>query len=695
LKERKLTLDKIRNIGIIAHIDAGKTTTTERILYYTGSKHKIGSVDDGTAEMDWMEQEKERGITITSAATTAFWKDKRINIIDTPGHVDFTVEVERALRVLDGAVAVFDAQVGVEPQSETVWRQADKYSVPRIAFMNKMDKIGANFFNAVQTMVDKLGANPVAMEVPIGAESDFKGVVDLITMKAYVWNSEDGMDFEETEIPEDLKEISEEKREDLIAAAAEFDEELMELYIGEEEVEEGKLKAAIRKGTLENNLIPVYCGTAFKNKAVQPLLNAIVDFLPSPLDMPPVKAFDEQTGKFIKEVEPTKNEDFLALAFKIMVDPFVGKLTFMRVYSGSLEKGSYVLNTTKGKKERISRLMFMHSDKREEVDYVRAGDIVGVVGLKDTATGDTLASESSDLILEKLEFPEPVISVSIEPETKNDEQKLSKALASLTAEDPSLSAYVDHETGETILSGMGELHLEIMVDRIKREYNVDVKVGQPQVAYRETIRQEADVETKYVRQSGGKGQYGHVKLRLEPLVTEEDKTFEFVDKIVGGVIPKEYIPAVQNGIKESMQNGVLAGYPMVNVKATLYDGSYHDVDSSEMAFKIAGSMAFKDAAKKAKPVLLEPIMRVDVTTPEEYMGDIIADLNSRRGRIDGFDNVSGSNTRIVHAFVPLSELFGYATAMRSLSQGRATNSIQFAKYEEVPANVAEKIINKD
>lgn len=695
MKERKLTLDKIRNIGIIAHIDAGKTTTTERILYYTGSKHKIGSVDDGTAEMDWMEQEKERGITITSAATTAFWKDHRINIIDTPGHVDFTVEVERALRVLDGAVAVFDAQVGVEPQSETVWRQADKYSVPRIAFMNKMDKIGANFFNAVQTMVDKLGANPVPIVIPIGAEADFKGVVDLTDMKAYLWNSDDGMDFEITDIPEDLKEIAEEKREDLIAAAAEFDEELMELYIGEEEIGVDQLKSAIRKGTLDNNLIPVYCGSAFKNKAVQPVLNAIIDFLPSPLDMPPVKAFDEQTGEFIKEIEPTKNEDFLALAFKIMVDPYVGKLTFMRVYSGSLEKGSYVLNTTKGKKERISRLMFMHSDKREEVDYVRAGDIVGVVGLKDTATGDTLASENSDLILEKLEFPEPVISVSIEPETKNDEQKLSKALAALTDEDPSLTAHVDHDTGETILSGMGELHLEIIVDRIKREHKVDVKVGQPQVAYKETIKQVADVETKYVRQSGGKGQYGHVKIKIEPLVTEEEKNFEFVDKVVGGVIPKEYIPAVQNGIKEAMQTGVLAGYPMVNIKATLYDGSYHDVDSSEMAFKIAGSMAFKDAAKKAKPVLLEPVMKVDVTTPEEYMGDIIADLNSRRGRIDGFDNVSGSNTRIVHAFVPLSELFGYATAMRSLSQGRATNSIQFARYEEVPANVAEKIINKE
>jgi elongation factor G len=695
LKERKLTLDKIRNIGIIAHIDAGKTTTTERILYYTGSKHKIGSVDDGTAEMDWMEQEKERGITITSAATTAFWKDHRINIIDTPGHVDFTVEVERALRVLDGAVAVFDAQVGVEPQSETVWRQADKYSVPRIAFMNKMDKIGANFFNAVQTMIDKLGANPVPIVIPIGAEADFKGVVNLIEMKAYLWNSDDGMDFEITDIPEDLKEIAEEKREDLIAAAAEFDEELMELYIGEEEISNAQLKSAIRKGTLDNNLIPVYCGSAFKNKAVQPVLDAIIDFLPSPLDMPPVKAFDEQTGEFIKEIEPTKNEDFLALAFKIMVDPYVGKLTFMRVYSGSLEKGSYVLNTTKGKKERISRLMFMHSDKREEVDYVRAGDIVGVVGLKDTATGDTLASENSDLILEKLEFPEPVISVSIEPETKNDEQKLSKALAALTDEDPSLTAYVDHDTGETILSGMGELHLEIIVDRIKREHKVDVKVGQPQVAYKETIKQTADVETKYIRQSGGKGQYGHVKIKIEPLVTEEEKTFEFVDKIVGGVIPKEYIPAVENGIKEAMQTGVLAGYPMVNIKATLYDGSYHEVDSSEMAFKIAGSMAFKDAAKKAKPVLLEPVMKVDVTTPEEYMGDIIADLNSRRGRIDGFDNVSGSNTRIVHAIVPLSELFGYATAMRSLSQGRATNSIQFARYEEVPANVAEKIINKD
>lgn len=695
MKERVYPLDKTRNIGIIAHIDAGKTTTTERILFYTGTKHKLGSTDDGTAEMDWMEQEKERGITITSAATTAFWKDNRINIIDTPGHVDFTVEVERSLRVLDGAVAVFDAQVGVEPQSETVWRQADKYQVPRVAFMNKMDKIGANFFNAVQTMIDKLGANPVAMEVPIGAEADFEGIIDLVTMTAYKWLDEEGKNFEKIDIPEDLVSVCEEKREDLIAAAAEFDEELMELYIGGEEVPLDKLKSAIRKGTISNQLVPVFCGSAFKNKGVQPVLDAIVDYLPSPEDMPPIKAFDEDTGEFMKEVYPTKNEDFLALAFKIMVDPFVGKLTFARVYSGKLDKGSYVMNTTKSKKERVSRLVFMHSDKREEVDSVRAGDIVAIVGLKDTTTGDTLASENSGLILEKVEFPEPVIFLSIEPETKNDEQKLSKALSGLIEEDPSLKAYVDHETGETILAGMGELHLEVIVDRIKREYNVDVKVGSPQVAYRETIKERKEVETKYVRQSGGKGQYGHVKIIVEPLPLNSEKTFIFENKVVGGVIPKEYIPAVENGIKEALNNGVLAGYPMVNVKATLFDGSYHEVDSSEMAFKIAGSMALKEATKKAKPVLLEPVMKVDVTTPEEYMGDIIADLNSRRGRIDGFDNVGNSNTRVIHAFVPLSELFGYATAMRSLSQGRATNSIQFDHYAEVPNSVAEKLINKE
>ncbi|AEX85299.1 elongation factor G [Marinitoga sp. 1135] len=692
MKERLYALNKTRNIGIIAHIDAGKTTTTERILFYTGKKHKIGSVDDGTATMDWMEQEKERGITITSAATTCFWRDHRINIIDTPGHVDFTVEVERALRVLDGAVVIFDAQVGVEPQSETVWRQADRYNVPRVAYMNKMDKLGADFYNAVQTMIDKLGTNPLPLQIPIGAESDFEGVVDLVKMKAIYWVSEDGSKFEYRDIPEDLVAKADQYREDLITAISEYDEEIMELFFEGEDIPEDKIKAAIRKGTIEGAFVPVVCGTSFKNKGVQPVLDAIVDYLPSPLDLPPVKAYDARTGEFVRELEPDENGPFVALAFKIMVDPYVGKLTFARVYSGKLQKGSYVLNTTKGKKERVSRLMFMHSDQREEVDYIRAGDIVAIIGLKNTITGDTLTEEGQDIVLEKLEFPEPVISLAIEPETKNDEAKLTKALQALTEEDPSLNVKLDHETGETILSGMGELHLEIIVDRLKREFKVGVKVGQPQVAYRETIRGTADVETKYIRQSGGRGQYGHVKIKIEPI--ENTKVLEFEDKIVGGIIPKEYIPAVEAGIKEAMQSGVLAGYPMVGIKATLYDGSYHEVDSSEMAFKIAGSMALKDAAKKANPVLLEPIMKVDITTPEEYMGDIIADLNSRRGRIEGFENVGNTSTRLIHALVPLSELFGYATVLRSLSQGRATQSIQFSHYDEVPASVAEKIMNK-
>jgi len=695
LKERKYTLNQIRNIGIIAHIDAGKTTTSERILFYTGKKHKLGSTDDGTAEMDWMEQEKERGITITSAATTTFWKESRINLIDTPGHVDFTVEVERSLRVLDGAVAVFDAQVGVEPQSETVWRQADKYRVPRVAFMNKMDKMGANFLNAVETMKTKLGANPVPIQIPIGAEDTFEGIVDLLKMKALYWVNPEGTEILEKDIPEDLIDICEEKREEMIAAAAEYDDDAMDLYLNGEEVPEEKIKLGLRKGVLVSGLVPVLCGSAFKNKCIQPVLDAIVDYLPAPTDLPPVKVFDETTGEYIKEVHPSEDHDFLALAFKVMVDPFVGKLNFLRIYSGKLDKGSYVLNTSKGKKERISRLMFMHSDKREEVDYIRAGDIVAVVGLKDTTTGDTLSFEGSSLVLEKLEFPAPVISVSIEPETKADEQKLGKALSSLTEEDPSLKAFTDHETGDTILSGMGELHLEIVVDRIKREHKVNVKVGQPQVAYRETIKGNADVEAKYIRQSGGKGQYGHVKVKIDPLPADSEKSFVFIDKVVGGTIPKEYIAPIEAGMKEAMQNGVLAGYPMVNIQATVYDGSYHEVDSSEMAFKIAGSMAFKDGVKKSKPVLLEPIMRVDVTTPEEYMGDIIADLNSRRGRIEGFESVAGSNTRVIKGLVPLSELFGYTTAMRSLSQGRATNSIQFAKYEEVPQSISEKLIENN
>ncbi|HNV04704.1 MAG TPA: elongation factor G [Petrotogaceae bacterium] len=694
MKERKFALQNLRNIGIIAHIDAGKTTTSERVIFYTGRKHKIGNVDEGNTTLDWMEQEKERGITITSAATTCFWKGFRINLIDTPGHVDFTIEVERSLRVLDGAVAVFDAQVGVEPQSETVWRQADKYQVPRLAYMNKMDKIGADFFNAINTMKVKLGANPVAVQVPIGAEASFRGVVDLLKMKAIYWDNEDSTQMHEEEIPQDLVKICEEKREDLISAVSEFDEEIMDLYISGEEIPTDKIKQAIRKGTIANSLVPVYCGSSFRNKGIQPILDGVIDYLPSPLDLPPVKAFDARTKEFVQDIHPDENGPFIAMAFKIMVDPYVGKLTFARVYSGKLEKGNYVLNTTKGVKERISRLMFLHADQREEVDYITTGDIVGIIGLKDTTTGETIAQEGSDLILEKLEFPEPVISVSIEPETKDDEQKLTKALQALLDEDPSLRVNVDHDTGETILHGMGELHLDIIVDRIKREHKVTVRVGKPQVAYRETIKVGADAEGKYIRQSGGKGQYGHCKIKIEPLPANSEKTYEFVDKVVGGTIPKEYIPAIGEGIREAMQGGIVAGYPMVGVRATVYDGSYHDVDSSEMAFKIAGSMAFKDAAKRAKPVLLEPIMKVDVTTPEEYMGDIIADLNSRRGRIEGFDNVGNTTTRIIQAIVPFSELFGYATAMRSLSQGRATNTIQFSHYDEVPASVAEKLITK-
>ena len=694
MKERKFALQNLRNIGIIAHIDAGKTTTSERVIFYTGRKHKIGNVDEGNTTLDWMEQEKERGITITSAATTCFWKGFRINLIDTPGHVDFTIEVERSLRVLDGAVAVFDAQVGVEPQSETVWRQADKYQVPRLAYMNKMDKIGADFFNAINTMKVKLGANPVAVQVPIGAEASFRGVVDLLKMKAIYWDNEDSTQMHEEEIPQDLVKICEEKREDLISAVSEFDEEIMDLYISGEEIPTDKIKQAIRKGTIANSLVPVYCGSSFRNKGIQPILDGVIDYLPSPLDLPPVKAFDARTKEFVQDIHPDENGPFIAMAFKIMVDPYVGKLTFARVYSGKLEKGNYVLNTTKGVKERISRLMFLHADQREEVDYITTGDIVGIIGLKDTTTGETIAQEGSDLILEKLEFPEPVISVSIEPETKDDEQKLTKALQALLDEDPSLRVNVDHDTGETILHGMGELHLDIIVDRIKREHKVTVRVGKPQVAYRETIKVGADAEGKYIRQSGGKGQYGHCKIKIEPLPANSEKTYEFVDKVVGGTIPKEYIPAIGEGIREAMQGGIVAGYPMVGVRATVYDGSYHDVDSSEMAFKIAGSMAFKDAAKRAKPVLLEPIMKVDVTTPEEYMGDIIADLNSRRGRIEGFDNVGNTTTRIIQAIVPFSELFGYATAIRSLSQGRATNTIQFSHYDEVPASVAEKLITK-
>ncbi|HQI93360.1 MAG TPA: elongation factor G, partial [Fervidobacterium sp.] len=663
IKAQYVDLNKLRNIGIMAHIDAGKTTTTERILFFTGKKHNIGSVDEGTATMDWMVQEKERGITITSAATTCFWKDHRINIIDTPGHVDFTIEVERSLRVLDGAVAVFDATAGVEPQSETVWRQADKYSVPRIAFMNKMDKTGADFYMAVQTMVDRLGAHPIAIQIPIGRENDFKGVIDLIEMKTIRWLNPDGTDMVIEDIPANMIDEAEEARDEMIEKTAEVDDEIMELYLAEEEPTVKQLYDALRRITIAGLGTPVLCGSSKMNLGIQPLLDAIVRYLPSPLDLPPVRGFGKDGNEV--EVMPTENAPFVAYAFKIQTDPYVGKLTFLRVYSGRLEKGSYVVNTTKGVKERVSRLIFLHADKREDVEYIRAGDIVGVIGMKGTITGDTVCEEGANVILEKMEFPEPVISIAIEPATKDDETKLSKALQSLLDEDPSLRAYVDQETGETILSGMGELHLEIIVDRLKREFGVNVRVGKPQVAYRETITRGIKVEGKYIRQSGGRGQYGHAVLRFEPL--ELDKTFEFVDKTVGGVIPKQYIPAIEEGIREAMQVGVLAGYPVVGIRATLIDGSYHEVDSSEMAFKIAASMAFKEAMEKGGPVLLEPIMKVEVVTPEDYMGNIIADLNSRRAHIDALEN--RAHLRVIKALVPLSEMFGYATTLRSLSQG--------------------------
>lgn len=692
MKERTVKLDATRNIGIMAHIDAGKTTTSERILFYTGKNYKLGSVDDGTATMDWMDQEKERGITITSAATTCFWKNHRINIIDTPGHVDFTVEVERSLRVLDGAVAVFDAQAGVEPQSETVWRQASKYNVPRIAFMNKMDKLGADFKAAVQSMIDKLGTNSVPLQLPIGSESAFKGVIDLVTMEALVWYKEDGSEYSHEEIPEELLEEAEEAHEELIMNAAEFDEELMEMYIEGKEIPADKLKSAIRKGTLSGQMSPVLCGTAFKNKGIQPLLDAILEYLPAPTDLPPVKGWNPDMDEEV-EIVPDENGPFVGMAFKIMVDPFVGKLTFVRVYSGSLNKGSYVANANKGKRERVSRLIFMHAAKREEVDYVRAGDIIAMVGLKNTMTGETIVSgESKDkVLLENIEFPEPVLSVSVEPETKDDVNKLSKALQALTEEDPSLNTFVDGETGETILSGMGELHLEVIVERIKREFKVNLRVGNPQVAYRETITSSSKAEGKFIRQSGGKGQYGHVIISIEP-ITDGSSNFIFEDKTYGGSIPKEYVRATEAGIKNSLQTGNLAGYPMVNVKATLLDGSYHEVDSSEQAFNIAGSMAFKEGVRKASPVLLEPVMSVEITTPDEYMGDLIADLNSRRARIEGFEDKTGM--KIIKANVPMAELFGYATVVRSLSQGRAVHVIQFSHYAEVPKKIAEKILGK-
>ncbi|HOP93693.1 MAG TPA: elongation factor G [Acetivibrio thermocellus] len=685
---RQFSLENTRNIGIMAHIDAGKTTTTERILFYTGRVHKIGETHEGSATMDWMEQEQERGITITSAATTAQWKGTRINIIDTPGHVDFTVEVERSLRVLDGAVAVFCAKGGVEPQSETVWRQADKYKVPRMAYVNKMDIIGADFFNCIKMMKERLQANPVPIQLPIGKEDNFQGIIDLIEMKAYYYMDDLGKVIEQRDIPEDMRELAEEYRTNLLENVAEYDEELMMKYLEAEEITEAEIKAALRKGTIAVKAIPVLCGSSYKNKGVQRLLDAIVDYMPSPVDIEAIKGVSVD-GETEIERHASDDEPFSALAFKIMSDPYVGKLCFFRVYSGKLSSGSYVLNATKGKRERIGRLLMMHADHREEVDMVYAGDIAAAVGLKETTTGDTLCDEANPVILESMNFPEPVIHVAIEPKTKAGQEKMALALQKLAEEDPTFRTYTDQETGQTIIAGMGELHLEIIVDRLLREFKVEANVGNPQVAYKETIRKSVKSEGKYIRQSGGKGQYGHCWIEIEP--KERGTGYEFVNKIVGGVIPKEYIPAVDAGIQSAMNNGVLAGYPVVDVKVTLYDGSYHEVDSSEMAFKVAASMAFKEGMKKADPVILEPIMKVVVTVPEDYMGDVIGDLNSRRGRIEGMEARAGA--QVIHAYVPLAEMFGYATALRSRSQGRGVFSMEISHFEEVPKNIQEQIIS--
>ncbi|MTV49484.1 elongation factor G [Heliobacillus mobilis] len=686
---RQFPLDKTRNIGIMAHIDAGKTTTTERILFYTGRVHKIGEVHDGAATMDWMVQEQERGITITSAATTCQWRGHRINIIDTPGHVDFTVEVERSLRVLDGAVAVFCSVGGVEPQSETVWRQADKYGVPRIAYINKMDRTGADFFRGVSMIKDRLGANAVPIQLPIGSEDQFKGIIDLVTMKAMIYVDDLGKTSDVSEIPADLLDIANEYREKMVEAVAESDEELMMKYLEGEELTEEEIRNGLRQGTLSVKFTPVLCGSSFKNKGVQPLLDAVVEYLPAPIDIPAVKGVNPDSGE---EDHRDVSDDvpFSALAFKIMADPYVGKLAFFRVYSGKLAAGSYVFNSTKGKKERIGRILQMHANHREEIAEVYTGDIAAAVGLKDTTTGDTLCDEKSPIILESMDFPEPVISVAIEPKTKADQDKMGIALQRLSEEDPTFKMHTDHETGQTIISGMGELHLEIIVDRMQREFKVDANVGRPQVAYKETVRGKTKAEGKFVRQSGGRGQYGHAVIEIEPL--EAGQGYEFVNKIVGGVIPREYIAPIDNGIREAALTGVLAGYPTIDFRVTLVFGSYHDVDSSEMAFKIAGSMAFKEAAQKAKPVILEPVMKVDVTVPEEYMGDVIGDINSRRGRIEGME--ARGNTQIVKGFVPLSEMFGYATDLRSRTQGRGQYIMQISHYEEVPRNIAEGIIAK-
>ena len=687
---RQFVLDRTRNIGIMAHIDAGKTTTTERILYYTGMTHRIGEVDEGTTTMDWMEQEKERGITITAAATTCFWKDYRINIIDTPGHVDFTIEVERSLRVLDGAVAVFDSVQGVEPQSETVWRQADKYHVPRIAFMNKMDRTGADFYEGVKSMVDRLGAKPVPIQIPIGKEGGFRGSVDLITMKGVYFDDETlGAKYEIKEIPDDLLALAKDYREKMLDAVAEFDEAVLQKFLDGQALEPEEIHRAIRKGTLLLKINPVLCGASFKNKGVQLLLDAVVSYLPSPVDLPPVKGIEPKTGAEV-ERKVSDDEPFSALAFKIMTDPFVGQLVYFRVYSGVLKAGSYTYNSTKDNRERIGRLLKMHANKREDIKEVYSGEIAAAVGLKNTTTGDTLCGEDHPILLEVMKFPEPVISMAIEPKTKQDQEKLGMALQRLAQEDPSFRVSSDEETLETIISGMGELHLEIIVDRLFREFKVDANVGKPQVAFKETVRAKAEGEGKYIRQTGGRGQYGHVFLEVEPL--EAGKGFEFVNKVVGGAIPKEYVTAAEKGIREAMDNGVMAGYPMVDMKVTVVDGSYHDVDSSEMAFKIAGSMGFKEAVRRASPVLLEPIMTIEVIVPEEYMGDIIGDLNSRRGKIQGMRARAGA--QIIDGLVPLKEMFGYATDVRSMSQGRAVFTMQFSHYDHVPKQIADEIIAK-
>ncbi len=683
-------LERTRNIGIMAHIDAGKTTTTERILYYTGRTYKIGEVDEGSTEMDWMEQEKERGITITAATTTCFWKDHRINIIDTPGHVDFTIEVERSLRVLDGAIAVFDAVNGVEPQSETVWRQADRYRVPRICFINKMDRVGADFYMSVRSIAERLGARPVPIQLPYGREEKFKGVIDLIEMKAIVWEEETlGARYHDEPIPSALVEEARSWREKLLEVVAEEDETLMERYLNGQELSPEEIKRVLREGTLTLRLTPVLCGAAFKNKGVQPLLDAVIEYLPSPLDLPPVEGVNPRTGEKERRF-PGEDEPLAALAFKLMGDPFAGHLCFFRVYSGTLRAGTYVYNSTRDTRERIGRLLRMHANKREEIPQVSAGDIAAAVGLKQTRTGDTLCDENHPILLEAIKFPEPVISVAIEPKTREGQERLSTALHALSNEDPTFQVRIDEETGQTIISGMGELHLEIIVDRLVREFKVEANVGRPQVSYRETITQPVEAEGKFIRQTGGRGQYGHVWLRLEPL--PPGSGIEFVNAVVGGAIPKEYIPAVEKGVREAMESGVLAGYPVVDVKVTLFDGSYHEVDSSELAFKIAGSMAIRDGIKRAGPILLEPIMQVDVVTPEEFLGDVIGDLNARRGRILGIEPRVAAN--IIRAEVPLVEMFGYATDLRSVTQGRATYTMQFAHYEPVPAQIAEEIVSR-